>query len=65
MKFKHASYSLAYSECGRFERRTSTMQVLRKDYFNVWEVETGKHIAAGFSADDVSKQCDRYLERQQ
>lgn len=62
MKFESASWDLAYSQCGRFERRTS-LGTGGKEYFNVWLVETGKHVAAGFNVADVSKQVDQYLER--
>jgi hypothetical protein len=64
MKFQSASSTLAYSDCGRFERRTSFYEN-GKEFHNVWDVETGKHVAAGFNVADVTKECELYLERQQ
>lgn len=63
MKFRSVSWDLAFSSCGRFERRT-TIYGSGREFHNVWDTQTGKHVAAGFDVADVSQQCEQYLERQ-
>lgn len=52
------------SECGDYERREVFHGAAKKPYFNVWHLPTGSHVAAGFSAKEVSDRCDEHKARQ-
>lgn len=60
MNFRNVSSTDAISECGEYERRSTYYVDLKKDFFNCWHIPSGKHVAAGFSAKEISERCDEH-----
>lgn len=64
MNFRHVTQTEAISECGEYERKSTYYASLKKSFMNCWHIPTGAHVAAGFSAKEVSDRCDEHKARQ-
>lgn len=64
MNFRNVSSTEALSEDGTYERRESYNRHTHQVYFNAWHIPTGAHVAAGFSAADISRQVDEHKARE-
>ena len=64
MNFRHESRTESISECGEYRRKESVFAGTTKPFWNVWHIPTGAHVAAGFSAKEISDRCDEHKARQ-
>lgn len=60
MNFRHVTRTEAISECGQYERKSTYFAQFKKDFFNVWHIPTGDHVAAGYTAKEISDRCDEH-----
>lgn len=64
MNFRNLTSTEAISECGMYTRKKSQHPGRREPYFNCWHIPTGAHVAAGFTAAEISRQVDEHKARQ-
>lgn len=64
MIFIQVIHTEAISECGQYSRKLSRDPRSGAPYFNCWHIPSGKHVAAGFSAKEISDRCDEHKARQ-